>query len=423
MNGRCVPLFVSRFVPEQCGIATFTRDLADSVDLANGRVVSKIAAIRREEKLFFDDDRVAYIIENTQPGAYRKAALFANEYPCDLVSIQHEYGLYSGEWGEDILEFAKTCDKPLVTTLHTTLLDPPEKAKLIIKELGRLSARIVVMARRSIQLLTDVYNVKEEKIRWIPHGVPDVKFRHRALLKHELGADGRLVLLSFGLISPGKGFEYVIRALKNIARKRPNLLYMIVGQTHPVVKKRDGESYREKLKNLAVELGLEQNLEFVDRFPSAEELMLYIQAADICITPHLGRDQIVSGTLSYALAAGKAIISTPYLYAEEIAQDNALILAEFRDSDSIAGCIERILNDMSLRENLEREAFRLGKKMVWPNVGRQYTALFKEVTETARNSIAGGFKDADFEDNYQRFSTRRKKNTGGSLDMRQPDEN
>lgn len=380
------PIFVSTYVPTPCGLATFTQDLADAVDGAAGKPVSRVAAITGDGDENFDR-RVDFVIDREDKDSYAKAARFCNQHPCELVSIQHEFGLYAGEWGSSILDFAKECRKPIVATLHTVLPEPEEKARMVINRLASLSEKLVVMADIGVELLKNVYEVPGEKVTMIPHGVHPMPKCDIHEVRENFHLTGDPVIMTFGLINPGKGIEYAIKALPQIVSEYPNAQYVIAGRTHPVVRKQNGEQYRESLIELAEKLGVRENVKFVNKYLSRDELLRYIAACDIYLTPYLGRDQIVSGTLAYAVAAGKAVVSTPYLHAEELAEKGALLNAEFRDSDSIAENVLNALNDTHLRRKLESRALEIGREMLWSNVGRRYQNLFSSLTARASSPV------------------------------------
>jgi len=378
-EGPCRPILVSTYPPEQCGLATFTWDLADAVDGAAGRAVSGVFAIQKTERLSLYDERVVYTINNNDENAYFEAAEAVEACDCSVVCIQHEYGLYAREWGEAILDFAESVDKPLVTTLHTLCPNPEPKAREIVKRLVERSSCVVVMANLATGLLGESYGVSTDHVVVIPHGVPQVRFSHRALLKRRLGLQGKTVITTFGLINRGKGLEHAIAALPTILREHPDTIYLIAGRTHPAVKAHEGESYRDELKGLAARLGVKSSLVFVDRYMKLDELLSCIQASDVYLTPYTGRDQITSGTLAYAMACGKAIVSTPYLYAEEALGEGRGLLGEFNDSDSIADNILKVLEHPMLKEELEFRTYRYAQDMIWPVVGKRYLGVFKLV--------------------------------------------
>ncbi|NOZ27922.1 MAG: glycosyltransferase [Chloroflexi bacterium] len=373
--------FIGNYLPRQCGIATFTTDLCESIAARYPETTCFAVPVNDTEEGYDYPPRVRFELQENDLTSYRRAADFLNINNVDLVCLQHEYGIFGGPAGSHILALLRELRMPVVTTLHTILREPDRNQRRVLEEIARLSDRLVVMSERSREFLQTIYGVPEEKIDLIPHGIPDVPFVDPNFYKDQFGVEGQLVLLTFGLLSPNKGIENVIKALPAILTRYPNVVYIVLGATHPHVRRREGETYRLALQRLARALGVGKNVIFHNRFVSLEELIEFIGAADIYITPYLNREQIVSGTLAYTVGAGKAVISTPYWYAEELLADGRGLLVPFDDSEAIAEQVLYLLDNEAERHAMRKRAYLFGREMIWPTVAQRYMESFERVRE------------------------------------------
>jgi polysaccharide biosynthesis protein PslF len=372
-------LFMGSFPPRECGIATFTKDVVDSYDRAF-RTSSEIVAIDEPggEVREYGPEVVARLQQENRD-SYSDIAAMVNAHPAEVLNIQHEYGLFGGERGEWLVDMLRQVEKPIALTLHTVLPEPDDQMLDVTRRLCRYATKVIVLSQTGKDLLVNVYGIDAATIRVIHHGVPDVPFSTTDAAKSSFGIGERMVISTFGLINRGKGLEYAIDAMRAVVKRHPEALYLILGETHPVVRRHEGESYRESLQAKVAEYGLEHNIQLVDKYLDFDELVSYLQATDIYLTPYLNPTQIVSGTLAYAVGCGKAIVSTPYLYAKEVLANHRGFLVDFRDANAIAGRMIALLDDVALRRATERRAYRFGRQMTWPHVAVEYGKLFADL--------------------------------------------
>ncbi|MBI2988415.1 MAG: glycosyltransferase family 4 protein [Deltaproteobacteria bacterium] len=383
--------FIGNYLPRQCGIATFTTDLCEAIAAEYCGTTCIALPVNDIETGYAYPTRVRFELAEKDINSYLRAADFLHTNNVDLVCLQHEYGIFGGRAGSHILALLRELRMPIVTTLHTILQDPDPDQRRVLEEVAALSDRLVVMSRRGAEFLQEVYRVPPEKIDLIPHGIPDVPFVDPSFHKDLFGVEGKIVLLSFGLLSANKGIENVIAALPAILARYPNVVYLILGATHPHVLRDEGETYRLSLQWMAQEKDVEGQVIFYNRFVSLGELVEFIGAADIYITPYLSPAQIVSGTLAYTLGAGKAVISTPYWYAEEMLAEERGALVPFHDPAALAAQVIDLLDNEAKRHAMRKRAYLCGRTMVWPQVARRYMESFGRARAERRHFTPPGF--------------------------------
>ncbi len=369
--------FVGNYLPRECGIATFTTDLCNALAAEYGEGRLFAIPVNDPDSSYDYPERVRLELEQEDIASYKRAADFLNFNSNDLVCLQHEYGIYGGAAGRYILALLHRLKMPLVTTLHTVLRQPDANQRIVLDEIAQLSDRLIVMSELAAQLLREVYAVPGGKIDVIPHGVPDMPFMDPNYFKDRFGTEGKSVLLTFGLLSPNKGIENVIRALPAILARHPNVVYIVSGVTHPHIRRREGERYREELLALAEQLGVSSHLILNNRFVSNEELVEHVGAADIYITPYRQEAQVVSGTLAIALGAGKAIISTPYWHAKELLAEKRGVIVPFENPDAIAEAVIALLENDAQRHAMRKRAYLHSRGTTWPTTARAYMATFQ----------------------------------------------
>ena len=397
-NGVVRIAFIASAVPRRCGIATFTADLMAAVKTADPAVRCIAAAIDEPNAARAYGPEVRWRIRQGDRESYRGAARAINESSADVVNLQHEFGIF-GVWRDGIYEdhcvpLLEELNKPVITTLHTVLPKPEPQIREVVRRIADRSTTIVVMAETAAHLLADVYGVAHRPVV-IPHGMPAIVPRGRHQLKRQLGMEHRAIISTFGLVDPRKGLEYMIEAMPAVIARHPNVLYLIVGQTHPELQRKEGERYRNELAAQIDASGMGDHVRFVNQYLTQREIVDYLLATDVYVTPYLDLNQITSGTLAYALGAGKAIVSTRYLHAAEALADGRGLLVDVRDSAGLAHAVLAILGDGTLKAELEQRAYQYGKEMAWPNVGRRVLALTREVLDETTHMPSGAPRPAE----------------------------
>ena len=376
--------FLGDYVPRQCGIATFTRDVCEAVSAAAPEAECYAGAVNDRAEGYEYPPRVRFELLEKDIDSYRRAADFLNFENADVLCVQHEFGIYGGAAGSHLLALLKEVRMPVVTTLHTLLREPNEAQRKVMNQISQRSERLVVMARKGAEILREVYAVPESKIVVIPHGIPDVPLVDSASAKAQFGVEGRRVLLTFGLIGPGKGIEHVIEALLAIIQKHPEVVYIVLGATHPHLLAHEGERYRLSLEWQAEELGVKEHVIFDNRYVSPADLREFVSATDIYLTPYLNREQITSGTLAQVFGAGRAVVSTPYHHAEELLAEGRGMLVPFSKPAAIATAVCEYLERPGLIERTQKAAWQAGREMIWPAVAHRYLETFRQACSESR---------------------------------------
>lgn len=370
--------FIGNYLPRRCGIATFTTDICETFAALNPSIQVFAIPVTDIEEGYDYPDRVRFEIREQDIGSYKAAADFLNLNDIGVVCLQHEFGIFGGDAGSYILTLLRQLKMPVITTLHTVLKNPSARQRRVMDELLGLSDYVVVMTQKAVEILQTVNKIHGPKVRLVPHGIPDVSFIDPNFYKDQYGVEGKTTLLTFGLLAPHKGIEVVLRALPEVIKERPNAVYIVVGATHPNLLRHEGEAYRLFLQRLCDELGISRNVIFHNRFVSSEELKELLVLADIYITPYLEEAQVVSGTLAYSFGVGNAVISTPYWHAAELLDDGRGVLVPFNDSDAMARAIKRLIVNENERNSMRKNAFLLGREMVWNSVASKYASIFEE---------------------------------------------
>ncbi|HPF19749.1 MAG TPA: glycosyltransferase family 4 protein [Syntrophomonas sp.] len=373
---------IGTYLPKQCGIATFSSDLCSSLT-AEGHNLN-IVAISDHGCNYHYSNQVIFNIRQNQRQDYLKAAAFINAAAADLVILQHEYGIFGGQDGEYVLQLIKLLHKPYILITHTVLPRPSKKQKQILNEACHRAAGIVCMTQRSRNLLIDLYEAPAEIVKVIAHGVPDFVPYAQPELKHQHGLQNHRLISTFGLIGPGKGLEIGLKAIAEVVTDHPDVIYLILGQTHPMLLQQEGEKYRQMLVELMEALGLQRNVLFINKFLSDEELGKYLYMTDIYLSPYPNLDQAVSGTMAFAIGCGRAIVSTAYAYAKEVLKGGRGLLVPNAEPHLLAQGLKKILESQELQKSLQEKAWELGKTWTWSNVGREYLVFFEQVLHLNR---------------------------------------
>ena len=378
-------IYISSYIPRKCGIATYTKDLTEAINRINPNCKIEIfALVKPEDKINYGPE-VKFKINQYKIDPYIEAAGNIDKSNADIVVLEHEFGLYSGEYGEYIIKLIELVKKPLIVTAHTIPDDASKGYGLVLKDLIKYAEKVIIMMPQSMEKLVKEYNYPKDKIEIIPHGVPDIPLETNYKYKNKKGLEDRLIVGNINLLSEVKGLEYTIEALKEIKSKFPNVLYLIIGQTHPVVLQTDGEKYRNFLKEKIKLYNLQENVKFINEYITLNELIEWLKVIDIYITPYLDPQQSASGALAYAIGAGKVCISTPYLYAKDVLAEGRGIIVPFRNSQAIADAVIDIFKNPQKKSAMEKKTYKFGRLMTWDNVALQHLELFDEVINKYKN--------------------------------------
>jgi len=373
--------FIGNSLPRRCGIATFTNDLQHSVALSRPTAETAIVAMNDAGQRYEYPSVVRVQIDDEKLKDYAHAADVLNAGHFDVVSLQHEFGIFGGDAGANILTLLSRLNMPIVTTLHTVLPDPTPIQRRVLMDIVGLSSKVVVMVEKGKALLTSVYDVRARKIEVIPHGIPDVPYAAPEAAKLKLGFDGRPVILTFGLLSPNKGIDVMIDAMPRVLRDAPGAVYVVLGATHPNLVRSQGEAYRENLAARARARGVENHVLFLDRFVDLPMLLDFISMCDVYVTPYLNEAQMTSGTLAYSFGMGKAVVSTPYWHARELLSDSRGVLVPFNDAATIGAAVARLLTDHPRRESMRARAYSSSRGMTWARTAERYVSLFESMCD------------------------------------------
>jgi glycosyltransferase involved in cell wall biosynthesis len=369
--------FLGTSLPRECGLATFTQDLLNEFKLIKDFPAPRVIAVDNNRTYAYGKQVMMHFEQSSKP-EYKRIAMELNRSDIDLLVIQHEFGIYGGDSGEYLLDLVEMLQIPFVVIFHTVLPSPSAKQLKIVKRLAELSQKAITMAESTVPDLLKIYGVPADKVRMIHHGVPSLLMESREELKKQYGCANRKIISTFGFLSPGKGIEHAIAAMRGVVDKHPDAIYMVWGKTHPVVKQEAGETYRQSLVDLVSKLNLENNVRFFNKLLTQEEIVQSLVLSDIYVTPYLGKDQAVSGTLAFAVGYGRVIVSTPYRYAQEMLADGRGLLADFRNAKSLEVRMLEVLDHPERQLEMEAKTYLLGRTMMWNEIAKQYASLFRE---------------------------------------------